>query len=786
MGKLSVDQALLLASSHVKKGEIADAKKVFQAVLKAFPKNKRAQQGLAEIYNRDDGPVLREPDKKNIDDLLNLYGQNELDLVFAKAKALTEQYPESIILWNIIGVSAAQIGYLDQAVRAFRNILSFNPNHIDAHYNLGKSLQEQNDLEGAILAYQQALSLKPDHVDAFFNMGNALHEQGEFEKAIAAFQKALSIQSDYPAAHNNMGNALLQQDKFPEAISAYKQAVSLQPEYAAAYNNMGTCFHEQGKLSEAIEAYKRAISIDPSYVAAHNNIGSVLLQQGKSPDAISAFKRAIALNPEFAEAYVNLAAALREQGDLGEAIDACKKVLELEPDFPEAEALKLSLEQHVCNFEISSQLVEASKRLGITTRSVRPFGGLAWADNPSEQLQRAQKWAQEKYTKAVLPLPKPPTVRPKRLKIGYFSADFHDHATMLLMAGVFRHHNYADFEVHIYSYGRIKTGNWRARISRYVDHYFEVEDMSDSELADFARSHGLNVAIDLKGYTKYSRTGVFQYRLAPIQINFLGYPGSMGTDFIDYIVADPVVISGEQRDFYSERIIYLPNSYFPNDREREIASTETSRADFGLPEGAFVFCCFNSNYKIGMREFCIWMRLLGLIDDSVLWLLKSNSWAERNLRSEAERQGVDPKRLIFAEKIANTEHLARHKHADLFLDTFAVNAHTTACDALWSGLPVVTKLGQQFAARVAASLLTAVGLPELIARSEECYEQLILELARNPLKLRDVKAKLGENRLKAPLFDTKSYIRTFETGITRACDLCFNQQERQDIWVFDS
>ena len=289
--------------------------------------------------------------------------------------------------------------------------------------------------------------------------------------------------------------------------------------------------------------------------------------------------------------------------------------------------------------------------------------------------------------------------------------------------------------------------------------------MADHAIADLARGHELDIAIDLKGYTRQSRPGLFALRLAPVQIAYLGYPGTMGADFIDYLIADPVVIPDGEKRFYTEKLLFLPNSYQPNDNRREIAQAGSSRADFGLPGDGFVFCCFNQNYKITPREFDIWMRLLGRVDGSVLWLLRSNEWAEANLRREARARGIDPDRLVFAGKLPHGEHLARHAHADLFLDTFNVNAHTTASDALWAGLPIVTRAGRQFAARVAASLLAAVGLPELIAGTDEAYEALALDLATDPDRLAAIRAKLAANRLSQPLFDTVGYTRDFEAAL---------------------
>jgi predicted O-linked N-acetylglucosamine transferase (SPINDLY family) len=463
-----------------------------------------------------------------------------------------------------------------------------------------------------------------------------------------------------------------------------------------------------------------------------------------------------------------LGVTLQYQGRLEEAIASFERAVSLEPGYAVAESQLIHQKRHICDFSVAETLLEASSRLGIAGATIPPFIALTWSDDPEQNFLRAKAYAAEKYSQQSEPPPVMSSDVSGRLKIGYFSADFHNFPGMYLMAGLLESHDRERFEVFAFSYGPDKDDAMRRRIVEAVDHFIDIKDMSTKEIVQLSRDHGIDIAIHRNGYTTNARTELFQNRLSPIQISYLGYPGTLGADFIDYLVADPIVIPEEQREFYAEKIMYLPDTYQPNDNTREIAETKTTRADFNLPEGAFVFCCFNQNYKISPQEFDIWMRVLGKVEGSVLWLLKSNKWAEANLLSEAEGRGIDPSRLVFAERLPQSEHLARHKHADLFLDTFNYNAHTTASDALWAGLPVVTKQGKQFAARVGASLLTAVGLPELITESEDDYERLILDLATDDQKLALVKDKLIANRLSAPLFDTARYTRNFEEGLLRA------------------
>ncbi|MET0375049.1 MAG: hypothetical protein ABW128_12445, partial [Rhizorhabdus sp.] len=365
------------------------------------------------------------------------------------------------------------------------------------------------------------------------------------------------------------------------------------------------------------------------------------------------------------------------------------------------------------------------------------------------------------------PLPRPPHMT-GRLRIGYFSADFHDHATMYLMARLFELHDRDRFAVHAYSYGPDQDDAMRRRLRGAVEEFRDIRHLGDRDVAELARRDAIDIAIDLKGYTNGTRSGIFAFRPAPVQISYLGYAGTMGADFIDYIVADPVVIPPRLRDAYSEKIISLPHSYMANDDRRPIADRPVTRADMGLPEHAFVFACFNNSYKISAELFDIWMRLLGKVEGSVLWLLRANRWTQANLAREAARRGIDPARLVFADKLAQAEHLARQHLADLFLDTFAFNAHTTASDALWGGLPVVTKLGESFSARVAGSLLSGVGLPELITHSAQDYERLAFELTTDRDRLAGIRAKLAAQRLTAPLFDSARFTRHIEQGYIEA------------------
>ena len=637
-----------------------------------------------------------------------------------------------------------------------------------------------------VATVEQAQSLTDQYPKAFiiWNILGAAHKGlGKTLEASEAFKKVTELSPTYADGHNNYGVTLKEQGRLEKAIEAFEKAIFLKPDYAKAHNNMGNALKDQGKLEEAIEAYNTSIVLDPNSAGTYNNLGVALQIQGRFNKAIDSYNEALSINPNYADAYNNMAGALEAHGKLEEAIEAYSKAFAFKNDFAYALSKRLHQQARICDWQSIEEDHSLLPRLGISGYSISPFALLALEDAPERHRLRSENYAKAKFLQKPLPLPGIPSQMPKRLRIGYFSADFKEHPVAYLIAKVLEQHNCGEFEVFGYSLHGSSSGNLHQRIKKSFDCFTDVKDMSDKDVALRARHDKIDIAIDLNGYTQNARAGIFAYRAAPIQINYLGFPGTMGANFIDYIIADQNLIPPSNQKYYFEKQLYLPNTYMPTDNGRKFSKHSILRNNMGLPDSAFVFCCFNNNYKISPKEFDIWMRLLTKVKDSVLWLRKSNQLSDKNIIKEAQKRNIDSSRLVFTDRVSIDDHLSRYKLADLFIDTFAFNAHTTASEALWAGLPVVTKLGKGFAARVAGSLLNAVGLPELITHNENDYEALILELATNPKKLNKIKKKLEVNRLSKPLFNTEQYTKHLENGYLQAYQRHFKGEKPDTIFV---
>jgi protein O-GlcNAc transferase len=673
-------------------------------------------------------------------------------------------YPEA---HNNIGVLLQMQGRLDQAASAYGDAIALRPAYAEAQFNLGTVRHQMHDLEAAEAAYRRVISLDPAVAIVHNNLATVLKDQGRLDGALAAFENAIRLDPDYAEAFYNRATVLQQQERAEEALAAYRRAIELRKDYPDAINNAGIVLQELGRAGEAIDLYRRLLEQAPAHADACNNMGTALLAEGRTDEARVAFEQALIHKPDFPEAFYNLGNAWRERGDLTAAIAAYRNALRLRPDYADAFSQLAYHRAQACdwdNYEADQERLVEMVRRG---SRVPPFYLLSVPASASDQLLCAQQW--------IRPIRPPPNDvfdhRPiagrERIRLGYLSADFHQHATAQLMAELFERHDRDRFEVSAYSCGPDDHSPMRARLASAFDRFVDIRALSHHEAARSIHADKVDILIDLKGYTHRARAAIPAYRPAPVQVSYLGFPATMGADFIDYIIVDPFVVPTSQQPFFSERLVHLPGSYQVNDRKREVAGAGTSRQHWGLPASALVFCSFNNSYKISPAIFDIWIRLLRSVPGSVLWLLETNDLVKENLRSEAGKRGVEAGRLIFAPIVSSAEHLGRHRHADLFLDTLPCNAHTTASDALWAGLPVLTCSGDTFAGRVAGSLLMATGMPELVTGSLEDYERAALALARDPRRLTALRQKLQENRDAGALFNLPKSTANIEAAYAR-------------------
>jgi predicted O-linked N-acetylglucosamine transferase (SPINDLY family) len=534
---------------------------------------------------------------------------------------------------------------------------------------------------------------------------------------------------------------------------------------ANALVNAAKAHFDAGRFQEALRLMHTAVSAEPNSPQLWNNCGTVLALMRHFEDAEESFSRALTLAPDFLSALLNRAQARMQLRRYADAARDYEALLALNPDVPFARGALLRAKLQACDWQgLPEQWQSAREEMRAGKPVLTPMVATALCEEPEDQLLASRILASVRFS-ARTPFWTGERYRHERIRLAYVSADFHAHATAALTAGLFENHDKTRFETFAISFGRHDGSAMRKRVESAFEHFLDVQDKSDLAIAQLIRESEIDIAVDLKGYTDDSRPGIFAHRPAPLQASFLGFPATMGGSYIDYIIADAVVIPPEDRVHYSEKVVHLPHSYQPNDRARERPAASRTRAEAGLPDDGFVFCCFNNVYKITPGVFAVWMRLLRDVPGSVLWLLEDNDTAMRNLKREAGGHGIEPERLIFAPRATPEAHLARHRLADLFLDTAPYNAHTTASDALWMGLPLVTCAGRTFPSRVAAGLLRAVGLPELVTSSAVEYEDLARALAHDPERLASLKTKLEKNRETAPLFDTARYTRNLESAL---------------------
>lgn len=665
------------------------------------------------------------------------------------------------------GTSYLQRDQPGMALEYFERALACDPDDLIALISRGLALQSLNRFAEAIDSYTRALALKPGLSGALTNRSNSLRSLRRFDEALLDLDAALRLRPEFPEALNNRGNVLRDLGRLEEAVASFDATLALRPDFLTALCNRGNALLDLKRPREALASFEKALQLDPDDgEALFGRASARLVLAEELEEAVGDFDRAALRGIELPEILVGKGAALAELRRHGQAAKCLAQLLTLAPDREYVRGSLLHSLQQACNWaSLPASILELEGLVRAGRKVAHPQSLLSLTDSPELHLRSAQILAADKYPQNPTLGPCPPRATRDahdRLRVAYVSADFREHPVSELLVGVLEQHDRQRFEVIGISLQSGSGGRFEQRVRGAFDRCIDVREHSDQAVAQLMRELRVDIAIDLMGYTQGVRAGIYAYRAAPVQVTWLGYAGTSGAPYMDYLLADAVVIPPGEERWYSERVVRLPHCYLPNDARREVGPAPT-RMQAGLPPRGFVFCAFTSTYKISPAMFETWMRILREVPDSVLWLRAVEDEARENLRREAVRHGVPHERLVFAPRLASmAEHLGRHKLADLYLDTLPYNAHSTACDALWAGVPVLTCAGQSFPARVAASALAAVGLPELTTRSLEEYRRQAVELARAPERLRALRSRLEANRLSAPLFDTTRFTRSLE------------------------
>lgn len=802
------------AQERLQNGDVAGAEFLCEQVLQRAPRNPDALclLGLTRLISGRAGdavPLLEQAVSavprhgaalENLGLAHLLLGQfPEAERVLRKAAALPGA-PASVPMR--LGVSLLQQQKLDEAVRELQRARTLDPQSTDCHLNLGRALAQMGDAVAAREHFQTVLRLEAGHVDAAFNLGVIALERDELDQAQQWFERVLAQSPQYVDAMVSLGIVLQKQSRLDEAAACFRKALALDPAHAAAGNNLARTLALQGRLEQAREQYLSTLQTDPGHTAAHEGLASVCLALGRAGEAISHLRATLKAEPDNRNALSALAGALFEVGHLDEAETAARRACALDPaasvsygTLANLYFVRGELDRAIATLESGYAQTGASGLLGMLTYQLRhtcdwtkwraawdrmapdlergialgsPFWLLCEPTTAQQQLAYTRRWAESRFN-AVTPAARSAGFAPRRhprLRIGYLSSDLQEHAMGYLLVELFELHDRERFEVFAYSHGPDDRSAMRTRLRSSFEHFIDIAREPDDVAAERIRGDALDLLVDLKGYTAGDRLTIMARRPCDVQVTWLGYPGTTGAAFIDYLIADAFIIPPEQESAYSERIVRLPHCYQPNDRKR-VAAEPLRRADYGLPDDAFVFCCFNQTNKITPDVFAVWMQLLRNVPESVLWLLDSNRWAKHNLIETAQAHGVAAERLVFAPRSPNTRHLARYRVADLALDTFPYTSHTTLSDALWCGCPTVGLCGKTFASRVSGSILTSAGMPDLVTYTLSDYERLAHRLAAEPSLLREIRARVARARNDSPLFDMTTFARDLEAIYVR-------------------
>lgn len=789
----SYDEVIRLKPDHVEalnnRGNTLVDLRRYEAALESFGRAIRLKPDHATIHNN----------------LGNAFqGLRQYEHALRSYDQAIQLKPDFAEAYRNRGAALAELKRYAAAVESFARAIAIEPDFAAAYYQRGCVFGKIDQHRAALRDLDQAIQLKPDFADAYNNRGVALVELEMCEEALASFSEAIRLQPAIAEFYKNRAAALLRVDRYQEAVEDCDRAIRLQPDLAGAYGNRGAALIELRQFEAALQSCDQAIRLQPDLVNAYSNRAVALTELKQFEAALESCDIALRLQPDNAELHCNRGGALFELRRTDAALESCGRAILLKPDFADAyyfrglvlqwlkrypDALrdfdsvlllepdrklirgaKIHIKQHCCDWEtIASDTADLEQRLLRGERAAHPFDLMGITASGSLQKKAVEVHAQQKYPVSGGLAPIRRRAKRDKIRIGYYSADFRDHALTHLMAQVFEQHDKSRFELLAFSFGRNTGDEMQQRVAAAMNRFLDVRSMSPLQIASLSRELEVDIAVDLMGYTLNNRAEIFAERAAPVQVNYLGYPGTMGARFIDYIIGDETLIPEANRQFYSEKIVYLPDTFQANDSRALVSDKPFSRAAEGLPESGFVYCCFNNSYKISPGTFDVWMRILARVEGSVLWLQENNPWVAGNLRKEAEARGIAAERLVFAGTLPLSEHLARQRLADLFLDTLPFNAGATASAALRAGLPILTCAGEAFVGRMGASLLRAIGLPDLITATYQEYEKLAVELSASG-RIQAAKQRLQRNLLTAPLFDVPAFTRGLEAGYAAIYD----------------
>ena len=669
-------------------------------------------------------------------------------------------------------MAAHQSGRIFEAENLYRRVLEVDDRQFPVLVMFGILNAQQGKFHDAERLLHDALSINPADAGVQFNYGNVLLQLQRFDEAFTTFGEALALNPDLAEAHLNRGGILMSQKHFEEAITCFDAALRANPNFGEAHCNRGNALQELRRFDDALASYSAAIAINPQNAEFHASRANALHRLHRYEEALDSLSQALALHPEIADFHYNRGNLLFETKRFAEAFKAYDDAFRLDPQADYVEGDRFFTKMVICdwtNFAAENARLVAGVADGRLVS--RPFAFLAAVSSQALQTRCSNLFADREFP-ALPALWIGERYNHDRIRVAYLSADFRNHPVSHMLVGMFECHNRARFETIAVSFGADDGTPIRRRVESAVDRFYDVRQNSNADIARLLREGEVDIAVDLMGPTQSARPDILSHRPAPIQMTYLGYAGSSGAPYVDYILADRIVIPEAEQQYFREKVIYLPDTYMPTDSKRAVSTTTPARADEGLPDGGFVFCAFANSYKTSPLVFDVWMQLLAEVEGSVLWLSRNHISGQDNLRREAQSRGIAPDRLVFARRVAlNEEHLARHRLADLFLDTLPVGAHSTVCDALWTGTPVLTCAGTTFGGRVASSLLSALGMQELVTNSVSEYKATALRLARDPQLLQTVKMKIASHRNVFPLFNTQQFTSHVEAGYIAAWEL---------------